>query len=655
MADHHSTSTPKHDDDVSLDKKKLIYIGARRYKSSGCAMRTLNRFRKEGGSGFCDVILQVEGRHYPVHRCVLAANSPFFYTMFNSGMKESMQQTLQLQSIKAKAMESILEFFYTQEIVLEEDELLDLLDAASFLLLPALTDAIIELLSSILSVDNCFSIRMIASKYNAKDLLSNADGFIKGNFVYLSLWSNEFIYLPCEEICNVISGDDIHIEDEIQALSAVLRWLEHDLSERVQHLSKLLKEVRLHVISGAAVNELVTNRPKLTENPSAKSMVKKNIARALSEQEEATADKSTQIPRPSTVLHNTLVGVGIGECRKVFCYDVEDKETYVLPDLPQVQAFPCLVSMDTDVYILGGESQKNINYDPVNSMRIFSFQVMKNSTERRVGWRKMASFREVRRDTAVTTHDKKIYVLGGWMSGPTGTVECYDLLSANWISVASLNVPRSQLAAVASDSRIFAVGGSVDQVVGTNTVEYLDPVINSWSFLPPMKTRRIFANVSFLRNKLYVLGGYANVFERISSCEMFDLDKNKWFDIASLPDNLPTNQSTVTLNGEIIAVVGAQDSCCSAAWYNPHSDVWEKVQNFDVYGNIAGYRLCCLQVKKYYLQHLPHADSESRDWPIKQDLYYEDNSFVSVNAGDLGLSLSGDDQETNSEEEYFFL
>lgn len=66
---------------------------------------------------FCDVTLEAEGREFPAHRFVLAANSEMFGTLLLSGMKESSSQKIVLE-MKAKNLEKLLELLYTGQTAL---------------------------------------------------------------------------------------------------------------------------------------------------------------------------------------------------------------------------------------------------------------------------------------------------------------------------------------------------------------------------------------------------------------------------------------------------------------------------------------------------------------------------------------------------------
>lgn len=570
--------------------------------------------------------------------------------MLNSGMRESTEKILKLPSISCVAMENILDFFYTQEITLTEDTIEDVLEASSFLLLESLKKTCVDILKSKISIYNCFSTKRLALEYNAEELLDNVEMFIKDNFLLIVQKSDEFLRISMEEWCELLKCRDIRVKDEKQVFLAVLKWVKHKPSLRTVELPSLLNAVHISRIPKEFLLQQLEHEPLLQDCAN----ILEQYLKPEHSSEENNLSHTTSI-RLSTKIHNVLVGVGTGKCYRAFCYDIEDNETLVLPNLPKCQAFPHLVGLDKTLYILGGESQRNINFDPVNSLRTFAMESGKSDSGLLAGWSRKPSFREVRRDTAAAVLGRKIYVLGGWMSGPTGRVECYDCDTHVWSCVASLNLSRSQLAAIATNDRLLAIGGSSDQVVGSREVEQFDPDQNSWTFLPPMNTRRTLASVVFAHDLVYVLGGHDNAFDRITSCEVLNPVTSTWRTIAPLPETLFTNQSVVTLNKEIIAIIGAPESTCNAAWYNRDADVWEKTQNFGLQFNIASYRLCCLQVKKFYLQELPKATAGIMH--CNANVFNQQDSFVEEDdtlVTDLGLSLSEEEDNSSDSDDYFF-
>lgn len=68
----------------------------------------------------CDVILEVEGKQFPVHRVILAANSLYFRALFTNGMHETSENVIKIPSVTPELMERILEYAYSRETTITE-------------------------------------------------------------------------------------------------------------------------------------------------------------------------------------------------------------------------------------------------------------------------------------------------------------------------------------------------------------------------------------------------------------------------------------------------------------------------------------------------------------------------------------------------------
>lgn len=60
----------------------------------------------------------------------------------------------------------------------------------------------------------------------------------------------EFMFLPPDRICELLSDDRIVVEHEMDVFCAFLRWVDHDRQNRICHAAHLLQDaVRLHCIN----------------------------------------------------------------------------------------------------------------------------------------------------------------------------------------------------------------------------------------------------------------------------------------------------------------------------------------------------------------------------------------------------------------------
>jgi hypothetical protein len=70
----------------------------------------------------CDVVVVADDNvALPAHRSVLAACSHYFYAMFTSELAESRSDSVTLKQIDGHALELLVEFMYTSEIKIVED------------------------------------------------------------------------------------------------------------------------------------------------------------------------------------------------------------------------------------------------------------------------------------------------------------------------------------------------------------------------------------------------------------------------------------------------------------------------------------------------------------------------------------------------------
>ncbi|CAH1254404.1 KBTBD11 [Branchiostoma lanceolatum] len=96
----------------------------------------VNGVRQQGCINYsqtCDISICIDGENFPANKAVLGEKSDYFRAMFSSGMKESTEDVVNLQSIPPNVFKPLLDYMHTDILEIPQDCFLDMLDTVSFL------------------------------------------------------------------------------------------------------------------------------------------------------------------------------------------------------------------------------------------------------------------------------------------------------------------------------------------------------------------------------------------------------------------------------------------------------------------------------------------------------------------------------------------
>ncbi|CAH1262255.1 KLHL29 [Branchiostoma lanceolatum] len=233
--------------------------------------RRLNEQREAGH--FCDVAVVVEGRNFPAHRCVLAAQSDYFLGLFNQAFKEGQQKEVKVREISADAMEQVLTFLYTGSCSVNVWTAVEVLQAADMLLLADLKQRMVDYLANLLdlakklSPDSVLFMYRLGQKYNSDKLELAARDKIMTEFFVFAM-TEDFLDMTKDELATfltdnkrVIGGKKVTAESrEELVFQSVLRWVQAD-SSREQHIKELMFNVRFPLMQASYVIDVVMKEP----------------------------------------------------------------------------------------------------------------------------------------------------------------------------------------------------------------------------------------------------------------------------------------------------------------------------------------------------------------------------------------------------------
>lgn len=185
-------------------------------------------------------------------QCLPVLNAAFFnidsLTLLLLGFDEKNQSKVTLKGVDPVALEVLINYVYTSEVEVTEDNVQTLLPAANLMQLSDVKDACCEFLLNQLHPTNCLGIKAFADLHGCIDLLTATTTYIESHFAEV-LDCDEFYALDDTQVAELISSDTITVPSEEKVYESVMAWVKHDLELRGHFLPKLMEHVRLPLLS----------------------------------------------------------------------------------------------------------------------------------------------------------------------------------------------------------------------------------------------------------------------------------------------------------------------------------------------------------------------------------------------------------------------
>ena len=188
---------------------------------------------------------------FAVHGALIAAASPVLREILSNDLFSQERANYRLKEVSSSILGDLIEYIYTGDITLEEENVVGLLNAVCRYELPALARPCCDWLSQQLDSHNAVGILWLARKHDrkyTKDLEEEAKAFIIANFTTV-YEEDEFDELEYEDLKDIIQHDDLCVESEGDVFDAVAKWVEADEDGRSSYMEVLLQCVRLELTS----------------------------------------------------------------------------------------------------------------------------------------------------------------------------------------------------------------------------------------------------------------------------------------------------------------------------------------------------------------------------------------------------------------------
>ncbi|XP_014235345.2 kelch-like protein 5 [Trichogramma pretiosum] len=533
-------------------------------------MRTMeDYFYKEQ---LTDVVLVAGEKRIPAHRLVLSANCEYFAAMFTNSLRETFENTIELKDVDGNALWTVIRYFYSGKIELEEENVEAVLATASLLQLTHIVDISCKFLIKQFHPSNCLGIRRFADLYGCSELLEAATSYTNDHFMEV-IKNQEFLTLTVDDLASLLGSDDLNTSSEEHVFHALLKWLEHDLNERKQHASRLLGLVKLPLLSPSFLADHVENNEIFQEQRSSQVLIMEALKYHLLPERRSIMQSNRTRPRKATVGH--LLAIGGMDLNKsgtgIEIYSLRENswKTHTYMTARRLQFGAAIVK---DRLLLAGGRD---GLRTLNSVESYDF---KTKT-----WTTLPCMSTNRHGLGVAVLEGPFYAVGGHDSWSfLSTVERWDPSTRKWTHVSPMSSPRSTVGVAVLNDKLYAVGGR-DTSSCLNTVECYDPHSNKWTSCAPMSKRRGGVGVGVLNGCLYALGGHdapsSNPHaSRFDCVERYDPKTDTWTDVA--PMSVARDAMGVCVLGDKLYAVGGYDGQQYLALveaYDPLLNQWEQV------------------------------------------------------------------------------
>ncbi|XP_066272325.1 kelch repeat and BTB domain-containing protein 8-like [Branchiostoma lanceolatum] len=227
-----------------------------------------------------DVVIEVEDRQFPCHRLILSAASPFFRAMFTSDMAESRQKTVALQGLDTDMFGAILSYIYSGTLHVSLDKVQPLYQAADLLQLDYVRDTCSSYMAMNVEGSTCMDLYKFAGIFSLEIVRAVCLPHITRNFTEVAS-SEEFCSLSENQLTEIISHDELDVEEETTVWEAVVRWVQHSREDRQHHLPSILPHIRFNLMTSDDTAAILEH-PLVREGPGSSEVIRNVVQKGNS-------------------------------------------------------------------------------------------------------------------------------------------------------------------------------------------------------------------------------------------------------------------------------------------------------------------------------------------------------------------------------------
>ena len=163
-------------------------------------------------------------------------------------------------------METIIDYIYIGKIFIDNNEnMMDLLLAADYLLMNDMKQYCFEFLTSVLAAENCVEMLSKTQLFGNSSLESVAYAYINDNFVNI-IETNTLNDLPVKNLISCLKNIDRKKISELLMYQTIINWTKHDEFSRKNKFVELFQLLKLDKLPLDFLMTVVVQESLVKEN-----------------------------------------------------------------------------------------------------------------------------------------------------------------------------------------------------------------------------------------------------------------------------------------------------------------------------------------------------------------------------------------------------
>uniref|UniRef100_A0A7N6FKN4 BTB domain-containing protein n=1 Tax=Anabas testudineus TaxID=64144 RepID=A0A7N6FKN4_ANATE len=492
-----------------------------------------------------DCILKVGDRSIPCHRLIMAACSPYFRELYFSedGIEVDIKEVV-LENLDPNVMEVIVNYMYSAEIDINDNNVQDILAAANRFQIPSVFTVCVNYLEKKVSKKNCLAIYRLGLMLNCVRLAMAARDYIADRFETIAK-DEDFLELAPPELFAIVGADGLNVEKEEVVFESLMRWIRKDKEKRLKSLDEAFDYIRFRLLPEKYFKEKVEKDELIKAHP--------EVLKKLKVIKEAFGDEEGEEGKlPGYLNDNRRYGMYAKDMLLMIndtaavAYDAQENECFLAAMTEQIpRNHVSLISKKNNLYVLGG-----LFVDEEDKENPLQYSLAAE-------WMALPPMPSPRCLFAMGEVENLIFAVAGkdlQSNESHDTVMCYDTEKMKWTETKKLPLKIHGHCVVSENGLVYCIGGKTDDNKTTNKMFAYNNKRSEWKEVASMKTPRSMFGAVIHNGRIIVAGGI-NEDGLTAACEAYDFGTNKWSPFTEFPQER-SSVNLVSCGGQLYAVGG---------------------------------------------------------------------------------------------------